>query len=368
MRQMRWKMTLPGCLAILLAGVAATLPASAEQRGATVGPGAGAGSGTGAVSSGAVVVQTEPVRGLGCYTFGDDTNPKQAKELAMAEARRAAVESHQVYVQSATQVKNFQLENDVTQSASAGVLQDVRIESKEEKGREICITITAKFSPAKLEELIQQKSKNKDVAKATQAPVLQSGGAFGVKVWTNKTDGHFVENDRLVVFVQSDRDGYLKVDYFQADNTVVHLVPNPYRGEVYVKAGQIFTFGGDGDQEKFTITPPFGHETIKAFVSTSRYQDPLSADRKSPEDSTAYLQDLKRGSRGVTMGAGTGAAQWAEAFIGLDTKDKSVDDYERMARGTRGIGKRSGLPPEPTKPTPTTATPGSRPDDGAPRP
>lgn len=343
----------------LLVSVMAAVPARAEQRGATVGPGA--------VASGSVAVQTEPVRGLGCYSYGDGETPKLARDLAMAEARKAAVESNRVYVESATTVKNFQLENDVTQATSGGVLQDVQVEKKEEKGREICITIIAKFSPAKLEELIQQRMKAKDNAQSAQAPILTAGSAFGVKVWTNKTDGNFVEGDRLVVFVQADRDGYLKVDYFQADNTVVHLVPNPYRGEVYVRAGQIVTFGGDGDQEKFTITPPFGHETIKAFVSTSRYQDPLSADRKSPEDSRAYLQDLKRGTRGVRMDAGTGAAQWAETAVGLETKDKAVDDYARMSQGTRGIAKRF-TPPDPTKPTATTGTPGLRPGEAQPRP
>lgn len=347
---------------VILAAAAFALPVCAEPRGTAVGPGAGT------VSSGSVTVQTEPVRGLGCYSFGDGETPKLAREMAMAEARKAAVESNRIYVQSATTVKNFQLENDVTQTNSGGVLQDVQIEKKEEKGREICITIIAKFSPAKLEELIQQRVKAKDIAQSTQAPILTSGSAFGVKVWTNKSDANFVEGERLVVFVQADRDGYLKVDYFQADNTVVHLVPNPYRGEVYVRAGQIVTFGGDGDREKFTITPPFGNETIKAFVSTSRYQDPLSADRKSPEDSGAYLQDLKRGTRGVTMGAGTGAAQWAEAAIGLETKDKAVDDYARMSRCTRGIGKRSALPPDPSKPPSTTGTQGFGPDEAQPRP
>jgi hypothetical protein len=42
----------------------------------------------------------------------------------------------------------------------------------------------------------------------------------------------------LVIYVQSDRDAYLKLDYFQADGTVVHLVPNVYRGQAFIKGGK----------------------------------------------------------------------------------------------------------------------------------
>lgn len=285
----------------------------------------------------------DPVRGQGCYTYGDDDTPAKAKKAALALARQRAVESYRVYVQSATTVKNFQLEDDLIQSVSAAMLQDEQIEKQDQKDRDICVTITAKINPAKMEELIQQRIKAKDLAQAAQAPLLTAGSAFGVRVWTNKQAGDFVEGDRLIVSVQSDRDGYLKLDYYQADGTVVHLVPNIYGGEAFIKAGQTYAFGGPGGRESFTIDGPFGTETIKALVSTQPFAPSMAAGR-SVEESRSYLRGLQAATRGVKVEGGAGT-QWAEAAAGLTTTSKTVKDYACALAGARGVKAQGNCAP-----------------------
>jgi hypothetical protein len=192
----------------------------------------------------------------------------QAKKAARTLAEEQAVKSHRVYVQSASTVKNFQLEEDLIQSASAAELKDVQVEKGEEKGREFCVTITAKVSPVKLEDLIRQKLNAKETAQTAQAPLLSGSSAFRLRVWTNNPNGSYVEGEPLIVSVQSDRDTYLKLDYYQADGTVVHLVPNVYGGNAFIKAGQTYSFGGPDGREAFTITGPFGTEVIKVIAGT----------------------------------------------------------------------------------------------------
>lgn len=289
--------------------------------------------------TGAAAAALDSVRGQGCYAFGDNETPAEAKKAAMALARQQAVESYRVYVQSASTVKNFQLEDDLIQNVSAAMLQNVQVEKKEKKDQEVCISITARISPVKLEELIRQKTKAKDVAQVAQAPLLTAGSAFGVRVWTNRSDGNFTEGDPLIVHVQSDRDGYLKLDYFQADGTVVHLVPNVYGGEAFIKAGQAYTFGGPGGREIFTVQGPFGAETVKALVSSQPFDRSLSTQR-NVEDSRDYLGNLQTATRGIKVGAGSGAtAQWAEASVGLATTSKAVADYQAGHAGVRGLRK-----------------------------
>jgi len=281
----------------------------------------------------------ELVRGHGCYTFGDDDTPAKAKKASLALAQEQAVTSYRVYVQSSSTLKNFQLEEDVIQSASAAVLQDLKIEKQEQKDREICTTITAKINPVKLDDLIQQKTKAKEVAQAAQAPLLRPGSsAFGVRVWTNKgryTEGEprYTEGEPLIISVQSDRDGYLKLDYYQADGTVVHLVPNVYGGGAFIGAGQTYTFGGPGGREAFTIQGPFGAEMIKALIRTQ----PFDAGFDGPaqrDDSRQYLRSLNDKLRGLKVEPGPDAAQWAEAATGLITVSKAVSEHARV-RGTR---------------------------------
>lgn len=275
----------------------------------------------------------EPVRGHGCYTFGDDETPAKAKRASLALAQEQAVTSYRMYVQASSTVKNFQLEEDVIQNASAAILQDLKIEKQEQKDREICTTITAKISPAKLDGLIQQKTKAKELAQAAQTPLLSDGSAFGVRVWTNRADGRYVEGEPLIISVQSDRDGYLKLDYYQADGAVVHLAPNIYGGEAFIKAGRPYTFGGPGGRETFTIQGPFGAETIKALMSTQPFDTGFMATR-NVDDGRQYLSRLKTATRGVQVGVGSGETLWAEAAVGLSTVSIAVAE-QAGARGAR---------------------------------
>jgi hypothetical protein len=157
----------------------------------------------------------ETVRGSGCYKFGDEETPAKAKRAATAIAQEQAIRSHRVFVESSTRVKNFQLEEDLIQTASAAMLQDIKIENEERTGQEVCITLSAKISPVSVEDMIRQRVNAKEIAQSAQTMLVPEQPSFGLKVWTNKTNGHFLEDEKLVIYVESDRDAYLKLDYFK---------------------------------------------------------------------------------------------------------------------------------------------------------
>ena len=279
----------------------------------------------------------DSVRGQGCYTYGDTETPAHAKKAALALAQEQAVKSYRVYVQSSSTVKNFQLEDDLIQSASVGVLQDVQIEKQEKKEQEICIAITAKISPVKMENLIQQKTTAKDVAQTAAAPLVASSNGFGLKVWTNKMAGDtYVEGEPMIISVQSDRDAYLKLDYYQADGTVVHVVPNVFGGQAFIRAGQTQSFGGAGSMETFTVSEPFGAETIKAIASTKPFDQALTAS-KNVEESRDYLGHLQLATRGLKMTQGT--QQWAETAASVTTSSKAAAEHHDALSGVRGAKK-----------------------------
>ena len=100
--------------------------------------------------------------------------------------------NHRVFVQSATKVKNFQLEDDVVQTASAAILEGVRVEKEEKRWQEICVTITASMSPVSMEDMIRQRVDAKEISQAAVSVVPQAA-ASGAKVWRNKLNGHYVE-------------------------------------------------------------------------------------------------------------------------------------------------------------------------------
>ena len=273
----------------------------------------------------------EPVQGRGCYTYGDSETPGQAHRAALALAQQDAVRSFRVYVESLTTVRNSQLEDDIIESASVGVLEGVKTQNVDEKGRQVCIAITARVDPTALDKLITQRVNARKNAETVQAPVAAVAPSFGLKVWTNKTEGRFVEGERLTIFVQSSRDAYLKLDYFQADGSVVHLVPNLFRSNAFIRAGTTYTFG-DNDAEAFIVSGPFGNEAIKAIASTASFDSKLVSSAPQ-EEAAAYLNTLGNSVRGIRTAA---SAEWSEASILLTTisKDAAVQ-REDLAKTRR---------------------------------
>ena len=260
----------------------------------------------------------ETVRGAACYRFGDEETPAKARRGAIALAQEQAIRSHRVFVESSTRVKNFQMEEDLIQTASAAMLQEMQIEKEERKAQEICITLTAKISPVSIEDMIRQRLNAKEIARDAQGALVPEKPAFGLKVWTNKPDGRFLEDEKVVIYVQSDRDAYLKLDYFQADGTVVHLVPNIYRGQAFIKAGKTYAFGDETSPEQFIIRPPYGTEVIKAIVAVRPFETGAEGE-PSFGDSRTYLQS---GLRGIKVVAATSSVE-------ISTESHAVADYKK---------------------------------------
>ncbi len=268
----------------------------------------------------------EIVRGIGCYSYSDNETPTHAKRTAMALAQEQAVRNHRVFVESTSTVRNLQLEDDLIQTVSAGMLEQIRVENEEKKGQEICITMTAKLSPVSFEDLIQQRTNAKQIAQAAQAPLMPQSQGYGLKVWVDKKDGHYVEGERIVVYIQSERDAYLKLDYFMADGCVLHLVPNKYRGQELVRGGKEYSFGGDVDPERIRITSPFGAETIKAMLSAMPIDTRENEVAGGCDDSRTYLKQLESGIKKKSRGA---SLTGADRSVGLVTTSKAVDHYTK---------------------------------------
>jgi hypothetical protein len=267
----------------------------------------------------------DAVKGASCYHYGDNETPTQARRAAITLAQEEAVRMHKVFVQSSSKVKNLQLEEDIVHTASAAMLEQVHVEKEEKNGQEICVTITAKMSPVSFDELIRQRINAKEISQQAQAPTVANSAGFGLRLWTDREDGRFTEDEHVVIHVLSDRDGYLKLDYFQADGCVVHLVPNVYRGQALIKGGQTYSFGSASSPEQFTVTGPFGTETIKAIVSVKPFDASLMGKSLECDDGRTYVQNLQQGMRGLKVAG-------VEQALTLTTMSRAVEEYRKDRR------------------------------------
>jgi hypothetical protein len=265
------------------------------------------------------------VKGSACYHYGDNDTPMQARRSAILLAQEEAVRMHRVFVQSSTKLKNLQLEEDVVQAASAAMLEQVHVEKEQRTGQDVCVTIAAKMNPLSMDELIQQRINAKELSRQAQEPSVPAPAGFGLRVWTDRPDRRFIEGEQIVVHVLSDRDGYLKLDYFQADGCVVHLVPNLYRGQAFIKGGQTYSFGSTSSPEQFTVTGPFGDETIKAIVSVKPFDPSLMGKSMECDDGKSYVRGLQEGMRGLKVSG-------VEQAVSLTTVSRAVKEYQKDRR------------------------------------
>ncbi len=276
--------------------------------------------------------ELEPVKGLGCYTYGDDETPSKAKEKALARARERAVSSYRVWVESSSEVQDFQLKKDSIHSISAGMLEQIQVEDIKKNGQEICVRITGMLAPTSVKEEVDRRKKQKVIKEELLSSDFNPGSTAGVKVWLNKPDGRYVEDEHLEVYVQSNQDAYLKLDYFQADGTVVHLVPNVFRKQARIKKGVTYVFGSDDSPERFIISGPFGEEVIKALVSTRPFSKELQTN-DMVSDSKTYVKTLKKGFEGTKQQNGKrGVRILSGGSASLFTKSPEIIEHEQALK------------------------------------
>ncbi len=272
----------------------------------------------------------EPVQGHACYSFGDDETPSLAKKKAEALARERAVSGYRVWVESSAKVKNFQLQEDLIQTMSAGMLHKVSIDREEWEGRQICVELSAEIDPQDIVKEVSRRQDQQEIKDEVTSESFTPDPAFGLRIWLNKPDGRFLEGDYLVIKVKAERDAYLKLDYFQANGTVVHLVPNIFRGQAFIQKGQTYVFGGKDSPERFVISEPFGDEVIKAVASAQPFVEALTPKGHVSESET-YVKTLKKGlsvqpgfkgtTRGIQIMSGASAA--------LYTSSREVFDFKK---------------------------------------
>ena len=104
----------------------------------------------------------------------------------------------------------------------------------------------------------------------------------------------YIKGESLVLDLAApDYDAYVYVDFFAADGTVIHLVPNdtvPLRLRPAKSAMRVGAPDGDEPFLNITIGPPYGQEIAAAFAASSPLYDGL---RPLSEPAAPYLDWLQ---------------------------------------------------------------------------
>lgn len=95
----------------------------------------------------------------------------------------------------------------------------------------------------------------------------QEQPAFFVRASVDKPDGLYFEGDHLQLSVRSSVDAYLYIVYQQADGKCFRIFPNSSQPSNRVQAGKAVTIPGPTDVFQWSVTAPYGKETINVIAS-----------------------------------------------------------------------------------------------------
>ncbi len=143
----------------------------------------------------------------------------------------------------------------------------------------------------KAEQQIPKFLRNKQAKSVHIYRGEQSSKAVKLKIWAAKDEIYYHSGEHIVLYLVSNKDAYLKLDYFQANRQVVHLVPNIFRQQRKIMAGRIYTIGGSKAKQKLVVEEPYGEEKFNALLSLEPFDMNLQS-FQTIEDSMEYKKLL----------------------------------------------------------------------------
>jgi hypothetical protein len=206
-------------------------------------------------------IQSSITESEGYACMGEDRTKRQTEETALQDAKRKAIEQVSTYIQSETQVKDFELQKDIVNAYANAKVRIIESQGKwdsEPPKVGDCYRIKIKAEVIPDEEAMKRISQSKELDDPS-APLK-------VKVWAEKKA--YKAGERIKLFLKGNKPFYARVLYRQADGSLVQILPNPYRKDNYFQGGVVYEIPSGPDRFELEVTPPFGEESFIVYAST----------------------------------------------------------------------------------------------------
>ncbi len=254
----------------------------------------------------------------GYSCMGVDNSRKDTENLALQDAKRNAVEFSKTYIESETEMENFQLKSDLVKAFSKANVKVIEILNEEwddpSTGDCYNIKIQAEVIPAKKE---MQK------VIASGAMMDDPRAPLSIKVWTNKET--FKDGETMKVYLRGNKPFYGRLIYVDAAGTNLQILPNPYRKNNYFQGGVIYEVPTGTDKFDLTVSEPYGTEKIVLYASTSQLGAIDTTDLGPVLQVEAPVQEIAAKTRGITLttspnsGKKNRVSEFAETVVEIET-------------------------------------------------
>ncbi|MBF0380757.1 MAG: DUF4384 domain-containing protein [Magnetococcales bacterium] len=203
------------------------------------------------------------IRAADGYAYlGENVTLKEARRIAELEAKRSILEGVEAYVESKSKVTDGVLDFDVIQSETGGKISVLEHKDYGLEGLRYHYWIKAEVKYGmKPEPSVSQQKQKSGIWNSPHAPLT-------VRVWTKKRV--FTNGEKMLIYIEGNRDFYARVVDFLSDGNIVQLLPNTHRKDNFFKGGVIHQIpdSSKGDAFELEISPPFGKDRIVVYAST----------------------------------------------------------------------------------------------------
>jgi hypothetical protein len=250
--------------------------------------------------------------------MGDDKSRKTTEEKALTNAKTKAAEYASTYIQSETQVENFQLKKDLVNAyakATVKIIQEMERGWYKDASSGDCFRVKIKAEVVPDEQMMARISKEKEAKDDPSAPLQ-------ISVWADKKE--YRQSEKIKIYVKGNKPFYAIVVYKAVKGDLVQLLPNPYRKNNYFHGGVIYEIPSGEDRFEMEVTPPFGSENIIVYASTAPLGDVDLMPVGGIYQIKTSSENIGMTTRGVTLKAKSPeqkskAAEFSEAEIVLKT-------------------------------------------------
>lgn len=209
------------------------------------------------------------------YSYlSEDKTIADLRDSAMKNAKQQALTNASTYIRSRTEVENFVLKSDEVLINAEGT---VKILEQQDHG----IQDNSRYHiwiKAEVEYLLgagssSETNTNTDDTKnsielngASSMPDIPSATApLTVRVWSSKKN--YNKGEKIVVYLEGNRDFYARVVDINSEGDIVQLLPNNYRTSSFFKGNTKYTIPNEDDKFELTVSPPYGTDRIVVYAS-----------------------------------------------------------------------------------------------------
>ncbi|GER92399.1 DUF4384 domain-containing protein [hot springs metagenome] len=253
----------------------------------------------------------------GYACMGEDRTKRQTEETALQDAKRKAVEQVSTYIQSETQVKDFELQKDIVNAYTNAKVRIIESHAKwdnEPPRIGDCYKIKIKAEVIPNEDTMKKISQSKEFDDQS-APLK-------VQVWTDKKE--YESGEKVKIYIKGNKPFYAIVLYNDAKGELLQLLPNPYRKDNYFNGGVVYEIPSGNDRFELEVSPPFGEEKVFVYAATSALGDINVEDIGGVYQVKTRHADIGDRTRGIklkekTSNKGMTASEFFEGVVVLKT-------------------------------------------------